>query len=328
MGSSGLRKFSKLTCFSTLFLIFAGGMVTSTGSGLAVPDWPLSYGTFFPPMIGGVFYEHGHRMIASLVGFLTLCLASWLALKEQRKWIKILGFCALAAVLFQGILGGITVIFFLPTAVSVAHAVMAQTFFILTIIIAYSLSLEREARSQQTPAPEGFLRCLLGFVILIYIQLILGAIMRHTGSGLAILDFPTMGGYWFPPFNEKMLTNINVWRFDLNLEPISMTNVILHFIHRMGAFLIIVFLCLIDILGMKLYRKNELLFRTLVLVNILVAIQIILGIFAVLTIKTPIITSFHVVTGAAILGMAVLLLLRTAPLSLNEFQRKLIYHEK
>jgi len=80
--------------------------VTSTDSGLAVPDWPLSYGTFFPPMVGGIFYEHGHRMAASFVGLLTLILAIWLGIKEKRVWVRYLGYCALGAVVLQGILGG------------------------------------------------------------------------------------------------------------------------------------------------------------------------------------------------------------------------------
>src|SRR3989338_1699841 len=103
-----LRRFSKLTSLATLFLIFVGGMVTSTGSGLSVPDWPLSYGMLFPPMVGGVFYEHGHRMVATLVGFLTLCLAVMLGVAEERRWVRALGFLALAAVVLQGVLGGLT----------------------------------------------------------------------------------------------------------------------------------------------------------------------------------------------------------------------------
>ncbi|MCA9406939.1 MAG: COX15/CtaA family protein, partial [Candidatus Omnitrophica bacterium] len=133
-----LRRFAKLTCAATLFLIFAGGMVTSTGSGLAVPDWPLSYGSFFPPMVGGVFYEHGHRMVASLVGFLMLTMAIWIGLKEERLWLRITAFTALGAVILQGVLGGITVLTMLPTPVSVMHGVLAQTFFLLTIFIAYA----------------------------------------------------------------------------------------------------------------------------------------------------------------------------------------------
>ena len=123
-----LRRFTKFVAGSTLFLIFAGAMVTSTGSGLAVPDWPLSYGMFFPPMVGGIFYEHGHRMIASAVGFLTIIQAVWLQMREPRKFVRILGWTALAAVIVQGILGGLTVIFLLPTAVSVSHAALAEIF--------------------------------------------------------------------------------------------------------------------------------------------------------------------------------------------------------
>ena len=157
-----LNRFSKLVCFSTLFLIFVGGMVTSTGSGLAVPDWPLSYGMLFPPMVGGVFYEHGHRMVAAAVGFLMLCLAIVLGRSQQRPWIKYLGLSALGVVILQGILGGITVRFFLPKPVSIGHGVLAQTFFILTIILAYSLSEERKKReSERFRADRGSLKLII-----------------------------------------------------------------------------------------------------------------------------------------------------------------------
>ncbi|MCA9400806.1 MAG: COX15/CtaA family protein, partial [Candidatus Omnitrophica bacterium] len=150
----GLRIFSKITCLLTLFLIFAGGMVTSTNSGLSVPDWPLSYGTWFPPMIGGVFYEHGHRMIASLVGFFMLILTIWIGFKEQRQWVRYLAIAALGAVVIQGILGGMTVLFFLPTPISVSHAVLAQTFFLLTIFLAYSQSNEYVHRVSEASAAK------------------------------------------------------------------------------------------------------------------------------------------------------------------------------
>jgi len=210
-----LRRFSKLTCISTLFLIFVGAMVKSTESGLAVPDWPLSYGMFFPPMVGGVFYEHGHRMAATFVGFLMLCLAIWLRIAEPRRWVYTLGYCALGAVILQGILGGITVIYFLPTPVSVAHGILAQLFFILTIIIAYSQSVQRRKREyKRTESHRLFLKITVAWILVIFIQLILGAIMRHTQSGLAIPDFPKMGGSWMPLFNDEILATINDWRFE------------------------------------------------------------------------------------------------------------------
>src|SRR5262249_50287576 len=117
-------------------LIFAGGLVTSTGSGLAVPDWPLSYGQLMPPMVGNVRFEHGHRMVASTVGFLTVVLAIWLAKREPRAWVRKLGWIALAAVVLQGLLGGLTVKMLLPAPISVAHGTLGQTFFCIVASIA------------------------------------------------------------------------------------------------------------------------------------------------------------------------------------------------
>src|SRR5512140_1681351 len=122
-----LRRFTKFVAASTLFLIYAGAMVTSTGSGLAVPDWPLSYGMLMPPMVGGVFFEHGHRMAATFVGMLTTVLAVWTARRETRAGVRRLAWAALLAVIAQGLLGGLTVKFLLPAPVSVAHACLAQT---------------------------------------------------------------------------------------------------------------------------------------------------------------------------------------------------------
>ena len=119
-----LRRFTKLVAFSTLFLIFVGAMVTSTDSGLSVPDWPNTYGQFmfaFPlkNMVGGIFYEHSHRMIAATVGFLTVLQAIWLQLREPKRWLRILGWCSVGVVIAQGVLGGLTVLFLLPPAISV-----------------------------------------------------------------------------------------------------------------------------------------------------------------------------------------------------------------
>ena len=194
----GLRRLSKLTSFSTLFLIFVGALVKSHEVGLSVPDWPTTYGKqmfAFPlsEMVGGIFYEHGHRMLATIIGFFTLIQAISLGFSNEPYWLKKLGFIALGTVITQGIFGGITVLFYLPPAVSIIHGILAQTFFVMTIIIAYSLSVERETRKNITvnnSMRDGTL-IIVGFV---YIQLILGALMRHTASGMAIPDFPTMGG--------------------------------------------------------------------------------------------------------------------------------------
>src|SRR5213082_3137758 len=175
-----LRRFTKFVAAATLFLIFAGAMVTSTGSGLAVPDWPLSYGMVMPPMIGGIFYEHGHRMIAATVGLLTVIQAIWLQLREPKRFARILGWCSVGAVIAQGVLGGVTVLLLLPHSVSIAHAGLAEIFFCLNASIALTTLL----------------------VIVAYAQILIGATMRHLGAGLAIPDFPLSFGRLVPHFTS------------------------------------------------------------------------------------------------------------------------------
>src|SRR6202161_4742735 len=118
-----------------VLLLMAGALVTSNEAGLAVPDWPLSYGSLMPPMVGGIFYEHGHRLIATAVGILTIVLAILLARSEPRRWVRNLGWTALGLVIAQGILGGLTVTFLLPPPISTAHATLAQLFFITIVSI-------------------------------------------------------------------------------------------------------------------------------------------------------------------------------------------------
>lgn len=327
--AQGLRIFSKLTCFATLFLIFAGGMVTSTGSGLAVPDWPLSYGMLFPPMVGGVFYEHGHRMVASTVGLMMLILTVWIALKDPRRWVKVLAFFGLGAVIVQGVLGGITVLFFLPTPVSVAHGVLAQTFFLMTIFIAYSQSRERAGIAPEFTGGEPILvKWSLVLLLTVYVQLILGAVMRHTESGLAIYDFPTMAGEWVPTFNEAILSRINLWRFDNGFDLVTLNQVIYHFLHRIGALIVIIVAVALNIVCIKSRTKNTKIIRTVIAIDILLLTQVTLGILTIFTLKAPVITSFHVVTGAATLGLVFLLLLRSAPVKYEAFCRCLKCHEQ
>src|SRR6266446_5493680 len=134
--TTGLHRFAVLTAGATFVLLFVGGLVTSTGSGLAVPDWPLSFGMVLPPMRGGVLFEHGHRLAAALVGCLTVVLALWTVVGEPRPGVRALGLLALLAVVLQGVLGGVTVLYKLPLAVSVTHACLAQAFFCLTVTLA------------------------------------------------------------------------------------------------------------------------------------------------------------------------------------------------
>jgi cytochrome c oxidase assembly protein subunit 15 len=186
MYQAWLHRYSILLSVATLFLIIAGAAVTSNEAGLSVPDWPLSYGKVMPEMKDGVFYEHGHRMVATTVGFLTTVFAIWVAAVEKRSWMKRLGFVALAAVIVQGILGGLTVLYQLPKPVSIAHACLAQLFFSLTVVFVLVLSREWMDRGENV-LDSGFpsFRSLSIVVpILVLGQLALGAAFRHKAAGV------------------------------------------------------------------------------------------------------------------------------------------------
>src|ERR1700704_6139819 len=199
-----LHRFAKLVAACTVILVLAGSFVTSTGSGLSVPDWPTTYGWnmfSFPPSkwVGGILYEHGHRLIASTVGFLTIILAAWLAFADPRRWMKWLGAGALGAVIAQGVLGGLTVKFFLPPAISTAHAGLAEIFFCMTVAIALFTSPQWiDGYAGRVTDDEGVRRLATATTALIFFQILIGATMRHTGAGLAIPDFPLMFGHLVP----------------------------------------------------------------------------------------------------------------------------------
>ena len=281
-----LHRFAWFLAAATLFLLVAGGMVTSTGSGLAVPDWPNTYGRFmfsFPldHMVGGIFYEHGHRLIASVVGFMTIVLAVWLWRVDDRRWMRRLGWIALAAVIVQGVLGGVTVLYFLPAPVSVAHAGLAEIFFCLTVAIAIFTS-ERWRNPTHGAVDDALLRRLaIATTVLVYIQILLGATMRHTGAGMAIPDFPLAFGRLVP----------HVWNF----------GVAVHYAHRVGA--VIVSLAVIALAGHAFYhhRGRREITRPAALLVVLVISQVTLGAYVVLSGRHPHINTAHLANGALVL---------------------------
>ena len=185
------------TSVATFLLLLAGALVTSNDAGLSVPDWPTSFGRWpityhywaRTQMVGGVFYEHGHRMVAQIVGMMMIALALWTWRADQRRWMRRLGFWALAAVIVQGILGGLTVIFFLPPAVSTAHATLAQTFFVGVVAMALFTSRDWLETPPLGSRDAGRSRITTRFLIhlalgSIYLQLILGAAFRHSALKL------------------------------------------------------------------------------------------------------------------------------------------------
>jgi cytochrome c oxidase assembly protein subunit 15 len=298
-----LHLFAMLVAATTGVLIFAGGLVTSTESGLSVPDWPNTYGYFmffFPleKMVGGIRYEHTHRLIASTVGLLILVLAAWLWRTETRLWVRRLGYIALAAVITQGILGGITVLWYLPDPISIAHASLAQIVLCLTMTIALVTSPGwKRAYATNGPAPRAgasddrmLQRVAAVTTGLIYLQIVVGATMRHTGAGLAIPDFPLMFGQLIPPHWDPKIA--------------------IHFAHRVGA--VIVSLGILATTGHVFYhhRSRSELRRPAMLLLMLLAIQVTLGALTVLSQKEFIINSLHVVTGASVLVTSLVLTLR------------------
>ena len=175
--------------WATFPLLFIGGLVTSLGAGLAVPDWPTTFGynMFLYPwskMIGGIFYEHSHRLVASCVGLLTIALALTFWTKEDRRWLRWLGIAALGMVILQGVLGGLRVVL-LQHTLAIIHACMAQAFFALTVSLVLFTSPEWRAQ-QPTPIDDGgrLRRLALVTTVLVYIQIVFGALLRHTGERL------------------------------------------------------------------------------------------------------------------------------------------------
>lgn len=290
-----LHRYTKLVAACTLLLIAAGGMVTSTGSGLSVPDWPTSYGwsMFSFPVskwVGGIFYEHGHRLIASTVGFLTIVLAVWTWRVDPRRWMRRLGVAALGIVVLQGLLGGITVLFFLPAPVSIGHAGLGQIFFCLTLSLALFTS---RGWRDAGPAPDDAVlrRVALATTAAIYAQILLGATMRHTGAGLAIPTFPLVFGHLLPP----------AWS----------AAIAIHFAHRIGALVVVAAILATALHVRHHHRGLRELTRPAGLLVLLVTTQATLGAFVVISGLQPFINTLHVVNGALVLGTSVILTLRT-----------------
>ncbi len=241
-----LHRYALLTAAATLLLICLGGVVTSKGAGLAVPDWPTTYGYnmfFFPfsKWVGGVFYEHTHRLAASLVGLMTVILAVWLHLKEARAWLRWLGFAAVLFVIGQGVLGGLRVTA-LMSELGIFHATLAQLFLALLAAIALFTSRwwVRTGPDEKVIYDRNGLRYFFAFAtMLILAQLILGATMRHQHAGLAIPDFPLAYGNVWPDTAPEAVARYNAARSEVTaLNPITPGQIVLQMAHRLVALLI------------------------------------------------------------------------------------------
>jgi cytochrome c oxidase assembly protein subunit 15 len=253
--------FAVLTALATLALIGIGGLVTSHEAGMSVPDWPTTYGynMFLFPIskwLGGIFYEHSHRLLASLVGLMTTILAVWLWLKDSRPWMHWLGVAAFLLVVAQGVLGGLRVTMHMDS-LGIYHATIAQLFFVLTCALALFTSrwwqnigrdalprvpnFQNEAAQQRDPTMQNLRWLVLAATLLILVQLIIAAAMRHQHAGLAISDFPLAHGKLWPDTGADAIARYNAQRVSVNAEnPITAFQIVLQMAHRVVALAILI----------------------------------------------------------------------------------------
>lgn len=304
-----LHRFAFFTACVTFPLIFIGGLVKSHEAGLSVPDWPTTYGYnmfTFPLhwMVGNIFYEHGHRLWASFVGFCILIEAIWLWRKEPRSWVRKLGWLTLLAVSVQGGLGGLTVYLLLPTWNSTAHAALAQITFCMTVALSMVTALKWNDEPIKTASPITDKLRMLTFISIgvIFIQLLLGAVMRHEEAGLAIPTFPfAENGSLIPDF--------------------SSVGIALNFAHRFWALVVGTIVIITGATGIKASKEHRVFRASAVAGIVLVLVQITLGMITIWSAKDPNWTSLHVVGGSAVLASQFVLALRVHHLTKRHAER-------
>jgi cytochrome c oxidase assembly protein subunit 15 len=283
-----------LVAAATFGLLFAGGLVTTTGSGLAVPDWPLAFGRLIPDFEHiGIVYEYTHRVVAGTVLMLTLGLMLFALRAEPRHWMRNLAVLAMILVLVQAALGGVTVLFELPLAVAVTHAATAQAFFCLLVAFAVFTSARWTAAEPQIERPAAPSLTTLAAITtaVIYAQVLVGALMRHMGAGLVIPDFPLSFGQIVPPYFDELVAA--------------------NFAHRCGAAVVAVMVVWLAARTLKDHRDQSWLRRPALAMLVLLAVQIALGATTVWTGRAVLPTTTHLVIGAALLATSLTLTLRS-----------------
>lgn len=297
--------FSFAAVVVTGLLLFAGGFTTSIGAGMAFLDWPLSNGSINPegwlddPAMRA---EHSHRLLGATVGLLTTGLAFWLWRTEERKWLRRLGWFAVGLVIFQGVLGGLRVLLdhhhieMIDNSVgrlfAMVHAIFAQAFLCTLVWISAgsSRSWIHGTGAGMPSVSAGARRWAVAAVALLFLQLMIAAVMRHSHAGLAIPWFPTSPSGALLPAE---------WDFRVGI----------HFAHRaMAAVLFIV----LSILTLKVFRdpgSTPLLRRIAGWILGLLSLQILLGAAVISSFRHPHVTTWHVLVGAATLALTALLAL-------------------
>ena len=286
--SSSHHKLYFLATFWTLGLLFLGSVVHATGSSLACPDWPTCYGTMFPEMTGGIFWEHLHRLVAGgLVILFTL--ATWVGWKaeENRPGLRRWSCIGIILLLVQSVFGGLTVILKLPDAISTTHLALAFLFLsLVTAITAFTSPKTITIQKQDLKKLYTVEKLSLLSAMLIFAQSVLGGVVRHTGAGLVCPDVPLCFGEWIPP-----------------LETIS---VITHFAHRLMGVILLLLLTVLAFKSLGFTKASTI--RTFCLVAAgLGILQVILGFLSVYSLLAIIPVSLHTLVAATLLSCTVYL---------------------
>lgn len=305
-----VHRLALVTAAATFPLIFMGGLVTSHQAGMSVPDWPNSWGYnmfTFPPSkwVGGILFEHTHRLAASGVGLLTIVLLVTTWITDRRPWLRWTSVAVFLACLFQGVIGGLRVVLS-DRDLAIVHGCSAQLFFcfIAAFCVMTSRFWSRRHEIPASPSVRHVLRLALITVAMILIQLIVGAIMRHEEAGLAIPDFPTSFGHWLPPTHiDALFRDQAIHRFgtELGLSRVTLFQIWIHFAHRVGAALVSLCVISLAILIFLRLRAHPDFTRLAWAALALLVIQVSLGISTVLLRKPADVASAHVAVGALLL---------------------------
>ena len=305
-----VHRLALITAAATFPLIFMGGLVTSHQAGMSVPDWPNSWGYnmfTFPPSkwVGGILFEHTHRLAGAFVGFLTILLAIAAWRTDRRPWVRWTAVAVLLAVCVQGTIGGLRVVLS-QRDLAIVHGIAAQLFFcfIAAFCVMTSRFWTERKNIDPSPAIRNVLHLSLLSVAIILAQLIVGAIMRHSDAGLAIPDFPTSYGRLFPPTQIDDAFRVEaIHRFgaDLGLNRVTLFQIWIHFAHRIGAALVTISVIALAATILRRLRDLAAFTRPAYAILALLVIQVTLGILTVLLRKPADIASAHVAVGALLL---------------------------
>ncbi len=313
-----LHRTALLTAIATFPLIFMGGLVTSKQAGMSVPDWPNSYGYnmfLFPIRLwkGGIFFEHVHRLMGTVVGLLAIVLTVIAWKVEDRKWVRWLATGVLGMVIFQGVLGGLRVVL-VKLNLAIVHACVAQAFFCLASWVAVVTSkwwITAPDLSALNVGGAKLIRVGIIAVVVIYSQLIVGAVMRHYEAGLAVTDIPLIYGKILPPTNARELREINnqrmregellgsieTLRYDQATGRVTLAQIWVHVAHRIGAVAVTTAVLPLIVIVLRKHRLTGLTAPAVLLIVLLLT-QLTLGVLTVLLHKPADVASAHVAVGA------------------------------